>query len=151
MDIVCKIVNSVKEIINDRSKVSADAVFVAYDFMNVKLSSEEIDGILKFAEKLEIRESPNFRSLYNDMVNDAIWSIVCWATQCYRMVVSINELIAIDKNESIILDIELGTDRFWRLLIKGECIDKINLKKLKQYNGLKMLFEILDEIIEIMA
>lgn len=146
MDIVCKIVNSVKEKFDDRSKDAFDAVFAAYEYMNSELTKEELDELVRFSKRVEHRDCSNLKSLYDAETSEAIWSIGCWAVSCLKTVEKVNEILYSHSKERYMLSMRFTEEKAWELYMNDWYLECVKSQKLQNYSGVNLFFEIVDAI-----
>lgn len=146
MSIVYRIINKVKEeLMSNRNDVS-NAVFVAPHYLNQEMTDDELKEIILFSSKIDQRECPNFKSIYSQEINNAVWSIVCWAICCNNLIRRINEIMSIHADLKVHLSLEFTTEKRWKIMMNNHGNDDVNFTNLKSYSCTDLLFEIIDAI-----
>lgn len=146
MNIVCEIINMVKEeMMSNRNDVSY-AVFVAPHYLNLEMTDDELKEIILFSNKIDQRECPNIKSIYSQEINNAVWSIVCWAICCNNLIGRINEIVSIHADLKIHLSLEFTAGYPWKMKMENYCNGDINCVMLKSYSCTNLFFEIVDVI-----
>lgn len=146
MNIICKIINKVKEeLINEKNDVT-QAMLVAPYYLNQEIQDEELQEIIHFSKKIDQRECPDFKSIYDQEINNAVWSIVCWAICCNKLVEEINELLAIYTNLKIHLSLDFTFMKHWKMKVENYGSGNINHRSLKNYGSTDLFFEIMKQI-----
>lgn len=146
MSIICQIFIEIQEIIINGRSTPSDAVFIAPVYMNRELKKDDIDSILLFSEKLEKCTSPMFKSLYDDEVNNAIWTIVCWSIRITRMMNELSYFLNSYMNCNFEVIAEFTND--YQLIIKGiDCYNQnLFIEKLDNYYGKDLFAEVCKKI-----
>ena len=145
MNIICKIINKVKEeLINEKNDVT-QAMLVAPYYLNQEVKDEELQEIILFSKKLNQRECPDFKSIYNQEINNAVWSIVCWAIRCNNLIEEINRLLAIYTDLKIHLSLDFTFKKQWKIKLENYISGDINYRNLSSYNSTDLFFEALKQ------
>lgn len=149
MSIVYKIINKVKrELTSNRNDVSC-AIFVASYYLNVEMTHDELKEIILFSNKIDQRECPNFKSIYSQEVNNALWSVVCWTVQSNNLIEEINRLLAIYTDLKIHLSLDFTFTKQWKMKVEKYGSRDINYRRLTSYSCADLFFETVDIIKEI--
>ena len=146
MNIVYKIISNVLEELASNKDDVSHAVFVIPSYLNCKMTDEELKEIILFSNKLDRKECPNFKSIYNQEVNNAVWSIACWAIGCNNLIRSINEIIYKYTDIKIHLYLSFTTKNQWEIKVENCCSGDIVCKNLKSCNCTDLLFEVVSAI-----
>ena len=146
MNIICDIVDKVKEeLVKDKKDVT-QAMLVAPYYLNQEIKDEELQEIILFSKKLDQKENPDFKSIYNQEINNAVWSIVCWIIRCNNLVEEINELLAIYTDLKIHLSLDFTFRNQWKMNVENCGCGAIKYRRLTSYSCVDLFFEIIDVI-----
>lgn len=143
MNIICDIVDKVKEeLVKDKNDVT-QAMLVAPYYLNQEIKDEELQEIIHFSKKLDQRDCPNFKSIYDQEINNAVWSVVCCAIQSNDLIEEINKLLAIYTDLNIHLDIVFTIKKQWKMEMENYGNGEINYQILTSYSRQDLFFEII--------
>lgn len=146
MSIVYEIISKInEELISNRNDVS-HAVFVAPHYLNQEMTDDELKEIILFSSKIDQRECPNFKSIYSQEINNAVWSIVCWAICCNTLIGRINEIMSVYTDLKIQLSLEFTTRQQWVIKVENYCCGDISCDNLKSCNCTDLFFESVNAI-----
>lgn len=146
MNIICDIVDKVKEeLVREKNDVS-QAMLVAPYYLNQEIEDEKLQEIIHFSKKLDQRDCPNFKSIYDQEINNAVWSIVCWVIQSNNLIEEINRLLAIYTNLKIHLSLDFTFRNQWKMNVENYGSGDIDYRSLKSYSSTDLFFEIMKQI-----
>ena len=149
MNIICDIVDKVKEeLVKDKNDVT-QAMLLAPYYLNQEIKDEELQEIIHFSKKLDQRDCPNFKSIFDQEINNAVWSIVCWAIQSNNLIEEINKLLAIYTDLKIHLSLDFTFTKQWKMKVENYGSGDINYRRLTSYSCADLFFETVDIIKEI--